>query len=406
LRWTAAFALVGLVDELWSGVAVVAAPEVEKFHEIDHAHYTLWVFAVPILLSSLIEAPIALVSDRLPRQLLLASGLGGLAVSLVLASMASSPWLLAAALALAGAASGVACDSAQAELVTRHPGGPALAMTRWIAFAAAGDALTPLAIAAVYWIGGTHRSVLALCGVLLGVHAYVVYRAQKRAAQPQAAAPSAADLPEDEESASMPLRAALAESVRKPRLWLFLFGSASCALLDEVVVALAALRLHQDLGWTESHAALVMSGLSAGGVIGALISERLLASISSRRLLAYAATGSLLLLAVIVMASSAWLIISALFVLGMTCSLHWPLVKAAAYELVPGQPGVVNALQQAFVGMDIGLPLLIGVIASQYGLATALASLAAEPIILLIVALYWHPAPSAPSAPSAKGKGC
>jgi MFS family permease len=395
VRWTAAFAVVGLVDELWSGVAVVAAPEVEKLHEVDHAQYTLWVFAVPILLSSLIEAPIALVSDRLPRKRLLASGLGGLAVSLVLASLASSPWLLAAALSLAGAASGVACDSAQAELVTRHPRGPALAMTRWIAFAAAGDALTPLAIAAVYWVGGTHRSVLALCGLLLGVHAYVVYRAQQRSSQPPAA-----DLPEDEESASMPLRAALAQSVRKPRLWLFLFGSASCALLDEVVVALAALRLHQDLGWTESHAALVMSGLSAGGVIGALISERLLASVSSRRLLAYAATGSLLLLAVIVMASSAWLIINALFLLGMTCSLHWPLVKAAAYELVPGQPGVVNALQQAFVGMDIGLPLLIGVIASQYGLATALASLAAEPIILLIVAFYWHP------APSTQGKGC
>ena len=345
-------------------------------------------FAVPILLSSLIEAPIALVSDRLPRQLLLASGLGGLAVSLLLASLAGSPWLLAAALSLAGAASGVACDSAQAELVTRHPGGPALAMTRWIAFAAAGDALTPLAIAAVYWIGGTHRSVLALCGVLLAVHAYAVYRGQKRAP----ATAELAELPEDEESASMPLRAALAESVRKPRLWLFLFGSASCALLDEVVVALGALRLHQDLGWSESHAALVMTGLSAGGVIGALISERLLASVSSRRLLAYAATGSLVLLAVIVMASSAWLIICALFLLGMTCSLHWPLVKAAAYELVPGQPGVVNALQQAFVGMDIGLPLLIGVIASQFGLSMALASLAAEPIILLIVAAYWHPA--------------
>ena len=344
-------------------------------------------FAVPILLSSLIEAPIALVSDRLPRQLLLASGLGGLAVSLLLASMAGSPWLLAAALSFAGAASGVACDSAQAELVTRHPRGPALAMTRWTAFAAAGDALTPLAIAAVYWIGGTHRSVLTLCALLLALHAAVVYRGHKRAA-----APAEAELPEDEESESMPLRAALAESVKKPRLWLFLFGSASCALLDEVVVALAALRLHQDLGWSESHAALVMSGLSIGGVIGALISERLLTSISSRRLLAYASIGSLLLLAVIVMASSAWLIICALFLLGMTCSLHWPLVKAAAYELVPGQPGVVNALQQAFVGMDIGLPLLIGVIASQYGLAAALASLAAEPVILLIVAACWRPA--------------
>lgn len=389
MRWTAAFAAVGLVDELWSGIAVVAAPEVEKFHEVSHAQYTLWVFAVPILLASMIEAPIALISDRLPRQLLLASGLGGLAVSLLLASLAGSPWLLAAALSLAGAASGVACDSAQAELVTRHPRGPALAMTRWLAFAAAGDALAPLVIAGIYWIGGTHRSVLALCGLLLGLHAFVVYRAQKRSAPPEPV-----ELPEDEESATMPLRAALAEAMRKPRLWLFLFGASACALLDEVVVALAALRLHHDLGWSESHAALVMTGLSMGGVVGALVSERLLGSISSRRLLAYAATGSIVLLAVIVVAHSAWLIVGALFLLGVTCSLHWPLVKAAAYELVPGQPGVVNAVQQAFVGMDIGLPLLAGVIASQFGLAAALASLAAEPIILLIVAAYWRPASS------------
>lgn len=352
-------------------------------------------FALPILLSSLIEAPIALVSDRLPRPVLLAGGLGGLALSLLLASLAGSPWLLAAALSLAGAASGVACDSAQAELVTRHPGGPARAMTRWIAFAAAGDALTPIAIAAVYTIGGSHRNVLALCGALLALHAFIVYRGRNRAA----AGPEVT-LDDDEESARMPLRAALSASLRKPRLWLFLFGSASCALLDEVVVALAALRLHQDLGWSESHAALVMAGLSSGGVIGALISERLLGSISSRRLLVYASTGSLLLLAVLIMATSTWLIISALFVLGMTCSLHWPLVKAAAYELVPGQPGLVNALQQAFVGMDIGLPLLIGVIAAQFGLAAALASLAAEPIILLFVAVYWHP------AANTQGKGC
>jgi predicted MFS family arabinose efflux permease len=392
LRWTAAFAVVGLVDELWSGIAVVAAPEVEKFHEVSHAQYTLWVFAVPILLASLIEAPIALISDRLPRPLLLASGLGALAVSLLLASLAQSPWLLAAALSLAGAASGVACDSAQAELVTRHPRGPALAMTRWLAFAAAGDALAPLVIAAVYFMGGTHRSVLALCGFVLGAHAYVVYRAQRRRVPVEAHAEPI----EDEESARMPLRAALSEAMRQPRLWLFLFGSSACALLDEVVVALCALRLHQDLGWSESNAALVMTGLSTGGVVGALVSERLLETISSRRLLAYASLGSILLLAVIVVAQSAWLIIVALFLLGVTCSLHWPLVKAAAYELVPGQPGVVNAMQQAFVGLDIALPLAVGVIASQFGLATALASLAAEPVILLIVAACWRSAPAKP----------
>ncbi|HET8935350.1 MAG TPA: MFS transporter [Polyangiales bacterium] len=369
-----------MVDELWSGVAVVAAPEVEKLHEVSHAQYTLWVFAVPILLSSLIEAPIALVSDRLPRQRLLASSLAMLAAALGLAAFATTPWFLAGALSLAGAASGVACDSAQAELITRHPGGPTPAMARWLAFAAAGDALVPLVIAAAYWLGGTHRSALCVCALLLAAQSLSAFRAPKTVPVP---------VPDDTEG-TIPLRAALAQAARKPRLWLFLFGASACTLLDEVVVALGALRLHQDLGWTESQAALVMTGLSSGAVLGALISERLLKTISSRRLLIYAAAASCILLAVVATADSAPVIVTALFCLGMTCALHWPLVKAAAYELVPGQPGVVNALQQAFVGMDIALPLLVGLIASHFGLAAALASLVAEPVILLIVAAFWR----------------
>jgi fucose permease len=93
-----------------------------------------------------------------------------------------------------------------------------------------------------------------------------------------------------------------------------------------------------------------MTGLSSGAVLGAVVSERLLETISSRRLLVCAAASSCVFLSVVVLADSAPVIVAALFCLGVTCALHWPLVKAAAYELVPGQPGVVNALQQAFVG--------------------------------------------------------
>lgn len=386
-----------MVDELWSGVAVVAAPEVEKLHALSHSQYTLWVFAVPILLASLIEAPIALLSDRMPRRLVLASSLGALAASLLLAALASTAWLLAAALSLAGAASGVACGTAQAELVTRYPGGAARAMTRWIAFSAAGDALTPALIALVYWIGGSHRSVLALLSALLGAQALLTYWQAKRstaAVSDGASEPTEptepVDTQADPEEASVPLRAALFTAIRKPRLWLYLFAAACCALLDEVVVALGALRLHNDLGWSDEQVALVMTGLSSGAVIGALFSERLLSHVSSRKLLAGAAAGSCVFLATMICASAAPVIAGALFLLGMTCSLHYPLVKAAAYELVPGQPGIVNALQQAFVGLDIALPLAIGAIASRFGLAAALAALATEPLVLLVVALYWR----------------
>jgi hypothetical protein len=46
--------------------------------------------------------------------------------------------------------------------------------------------------------------------------------------------------------------------------------------------------------------------------------------------------------------------------------------------------------------MDIALPLAVGAIASRFGLAAALASLATEPLVLFIVALYWRAAPSKP----------
>lgn len=384
-----ALAVVGLVDELWSGVAVVAAPEVEEFHHVSHAQYTLWVFAVPILLSSLIEAPVALASDRMPSRMLLAGALGTLAFSLGLAALASRPWLLACALSLAGAASGVACGTAQAELVMRYPGGAARGMTRWMAFSAAGDTLTPALIACVYGLGGGHRSALALIALLLGTQALATYATSKRRVPTPCTDPTmehdAADAP------TIPLGAAVKAAAQKPRLWLFLFAAACCTLLDEVVVALGALRLHGDLGWREGHVALVMTGLSSGAVIGALASERLLTRLSPRRLLACAAALSCVFLGIMICATSVPVVAVTLFLLGVTCSMHYPLVKASAYELLPGQPGVVNALQQAFVGLDVGLPLAIGLIASRYGLVAALACLALEPLVLLLVALYFYP---------------
>jgi MFS family permease len=378
----AALAVVGLVDELWSGVAVVAAPEVEQLHEVDHAHYALWIFAVPMLAASLIEMPIALGSDRLPRRWLLAGGLGGLAVSLGLAAIAPSAWLLAAALSLAGAASGVACGAAQAELVTRHPGGVHSAMHRWIAYSAAGDALTPLFVAVAYWAGGTHRSALLVVAVILGLQAIATFFA--------APPTETAAMLDDDDEPVMPLRAALASAARKPRLWLFLFAASACTLLDEVVVALAALRLHDDLGWSEGLVAMALCGCSTGGVVGALVSDRLLRHTTPRVLMIGSALGSITFLGAFIAAQSAPGAALALFCLGMTAALHYPLVKAAAFELAPGQPGLVNALAQTFVVVEVVLPLSIGVIASAFGLSLALAALAVEPLVLIAVALTWR----------------
>ena len=61
---------------------MVAASDVERAFGLGHASYTLLVFALPLLLAAPIEAPIALLSDRVERRRVLAAGLGALSGSL------------------------------------------------------------------------------------------------------------------------------------------------------------------------------------------------------------------------------------------------------------------------------------------------------------------------------------
>jgi fucose permease len=185
----------------------------------------------------------------------------------------------------------------------------------------------------------------------------------------------------------LPLAAALATIRQKPELWWWSFAAASCALLDEVVVALAALRLELDRGWGAGAVAAAMTGLSTGAVLGALVSEQLLKRIEPRRLLLACTCGSMTMLALFIAAPWAWLEFAALFVLGCFAACHYPLVKGTAYALAPGQPGLVNAIGQLYVAVEVVLPLAAGAIAERYGLAAGLASLAFEPAMVLAVAL-------------------
>ncbi|HKP61832.1 MAG TPA: MFS transporter [Polyangiales bacterium] len=357
----------------------MAAPEVERLHEVDHAAYTLWVFAVPMLAATLIEAPIALLSDRWPRRRVLVGGLLGLGFALGLCALAHSAWVLAVGLSLAGASSGVACAAAQSELVSTFPGGAQRAMSRWIALAAAGDALTPLAVAAALWVGGTHRTTFGVLAAATVASALLVLR--------RAPAQGAAGTDEEPE---LPLMAAVRTAAKRPRLWLLLYAASTCILLDEVVVGMAALRLH-ELAWSPSAIAAALSAHSCGGVVGALWNERLLGRWSPRRLMACSALGSIGCLGLFIVAPSAPLACAALFLLGICSAPHYPLIQASAYELSPNQPGVVNALASALNFLELLLPLAVGALAERHGLHAALASLAFEPLFVLLVALVLRP---------------
>ena len=156
-----------------------------------------------------------------------------------------------------------------------------------------------------------------------------------------------------------------------------------CTLLDEIAVALVALRMTRDLGASEALTAASLTAFSLGSLAGAVATDRIVARASVRTVLGVSALASAASLALVIVARSPLQAIAALFVLGASAAPHYPLLKAAAYDAVPGRPGLVNAAAQVFVGLEVALPLAVGLVAARYGLGAALACLAVETLFVL-----------------------
>lgn len=396
-----------MLDELWSGVAVVAAPEVEREQGIDHGAYALVVFALPLLGSALLEAVASLLAERHSRVRVAGTGLLLLGAALLACGLVEGRAGLAIGLALAGTASGVVCSVAQAELVSA-PGGPERAMMRWALFSEVGDALTPPLTALVLLAGGSYRGVFMVAASVSIAHGWLLLRSERCAGPreaPRDETSSGAPEPdrassraavEDDEAEAVPLREAWRAGVRNRLLWTWLLAAALCTLLDEIVIALAALHAERDLGASPAASVACVTGAALGAAAGAVLGDRLLVSVPAGRILVGSALATLVALAAVVLAPSVAALGVALVLLGAAASPQYALLRARAYAAAPGRPGVVNALAQTFVVIDIGAPLAIGALADGAGLLAALACLSIQPLGVLAVLGWtrWRRAPT------------
>jgi MFS family permease len=322
-----------------------------------------------------LEAGIALLSDVWPRARLVVLGQGVLAAALSFTAWSTSPWGLTLGLGLAGAASGVACGAAQALLVVSNREHADRAMVRWSLYCAVGDVLTPLVTATAIAMGHSYRGAMGAIAVLVGAQCAVSAGLLLRGTTTSGA-------PGDPDPPAEPLHAALARAIRLPRLWAWLFAAASCTLLDELVIALAALRLARDEGTGPALATGAAVAFSLGSVLGAALTDRVVARTSARRVLVASAALCALSLAALLATRSVLASCAALLVLGVTCAPHHPLAQSRAYAEVPDHPGTVQAMGQLFVVVDVVAPLALGLAADRWGLGVALACLLVQPVVV------------------------
>ena len=87
-------------------------------------------------------------------------------------------------------------------------------------------------------------------------------------------------------------------------------------------------------------------------------------------------------------APEAWSSAILMIVVGATAAPLYPLAMAQAYALRPGASGSVQAAGHLFTPLGLALPLLVGVVADHAGTRLALATLLAEPLGLVVLAIW------------------
>jgi predicted MFS family arabinose efflux permease len=278
------------------------------------------------------------------------------------------------ALAVYGPASGCALAVAEGALVEADPSARERAMARVGIAGSTGDLAVPLVLALFGWIGLGWRAAFVSAGASAVVLAIVHACTRELDEVPRA-------LDDDGETPTM--RAALRTALDTPCLLAWSLACASTALLDEVLVAFAALHL-DAIGATAAVRSLALASWVVGGFVGLGVMERFVDSSRARRALVVASVVTAIALVVLAITRSPIVASCALFFVGAFGGTLHPLTKARSYAALPSRPAIVNALASAFLPLDIVAPLVLGLVAARAGNAWALSGLLLAPFAVVI----------------------
>ncbi len=366
------FLAIEFYDELLFGAESAALPALRAELSLSYTQVGL-LLALPVIASAVLEPALMLLGDTaLRRRLVLAGGLTLAACMAVVASAQAFPPLLVA-FALAYPASGAFVSLSQATLVDLNPGRESQAMARWTLVGSLGTVMGPFALAGLLALALGWRwafAGLALLGLALTAALLPTPFPEGVARQARV----------DRRG----LLGGLWRLARDPRVlrWLLLL-QASDLLLD---VFLGYLPLyHADvLGLTAAQAGLVLGGFTAVGLLGDILTVRLLERVPPRRLVRQTAAwvAGIYVLWLLIPWMGLKLLLLAAIGLGR---LGWyAVLKGELYVAAQGRSGSVMALVALAGLLGGGLAGLVGWAAGRLGLQGALWLLLAGPLALAL----------------------
>jgi MFS transporter, FSR family, fosmidomycin resistance protein len=374
---------VEFADELVDGTKSAAMPLMRHDLSLSYVQVGL-LAAVPLLLGSLIELPVGVLSGtgRRRRRFILTGG--GVFVGAVLAvALAPSFLVLLAALVAFFPASGAFVSLTQSALLDAEPQRRPQLMARWTLAGSMGDVAGPLLVAAVLAAGGGWRLSFWLVASA-GAVSWVAVAAGGRGAE------GTAD--DDQADDSWPgLRAAMLISVRAGAFrWLALLEVSD--LLLDVFSAFLALYLVAVAHASPAVAALGVAIRLAAGLAGDALLIGVLERFDPLRVLRASVLATGLLFPAFLLVPGLPLKLVALAAVSIVTAPFYPVLQAELFASLPGRSGLAVSLGSAS-GLVGGLgPLAVGLLAQHFGLSWAIAGLALVPVALLAAPARRRPA--------------
>lgn len=365
-----------LLDELTFGFLTVALPLLRDHYHLSYDEIGL-LFTAGALSSLVIEPVVNLLSDRGSKRGPIMLGAIVLALAFALAGAAPGYALLILAFAVMWPAIGAAVDISQTALVDATPTGATATMTRWTLMSGVGDLLAPLAVGALVALAFGWLALCIAAAVLWLVFAAVV--ALQPPAKPSPAAAASAD--DEQPGLLVGIRAALRN--RTLLRWMVVVLLAD--MMDEVFLAFSALYLRDRLAFSPGMVTVAIGAGMAAGLAALAILDRAAGRLSARALLPWLALLAGAGVALLLLAPAPWVAVAGLVVANAGAAGWYPLAKAEAYGALPGRTGTVRALIGLGEPYNVALPGLTGLIASHWGIGSAVAFLGLSGVGVLVV---------------------
>jgi FSR family fosmidomycin resistance protein-like MFS transporter len=321
---------------------------------------------VPNLVALVIEPALGIASVTWRRRALVVAGGLGFALALGLAAGAPSFWTLLVALSILYPASGAFVSLSQAALMDLEPDRREHNMARWTFAGGVGVVLGPLALAGLALAGVGWRGVFAAFAIVALV---LVLRVRRS--------------PGTTDSAERPrLREAL-RAIRRREVFRWLFLLEFSDLLGDVMLGFLALYFVDAVGSSRTMGGLTVAVWSAAGLLGAGAMIPLLRRVDGLRYLRASAGASALLFVAFLLAPGIELKLVLAGAIAAVNAGWYSVLQARLYGALDGKSGLVLTAGALFP-LNAVLPLGIAALAERWGLETALWSLLAAPVALIL----------------------